>query len=312
MLNLRSVDMNLLPVFEAAYEERSLSRAATRLAMTQPAVSHALSRLRVAFRDELFVRHSRGMTPTATADAVYGRLGEALALVRAAVAESRGFDPKASERRFTIAIPDPMGPMLALRMLALVESEAPGIALAFSTRSRPIDLERGLREGTIDLAVDWLPATAEGLTEQTLFTDDFVAIARKGHPAIRQATSRKSLTKWKFVALRPRADLSNHPLEAVREWVRVEPTVALLVSEYLEVLVVVRNSDLIGVAPRSLVNAASAILDIRVIPRVPRGATFPLRMIWRSSRSPDPAHQFLRNQMRIAAKEVIQGSPAKR
>ena len=72
--NLRGIDLNLLPVFEAAYEERSLSRAAPRLAMTQPAMSHALSRLRSVFRDELFIRHSRGMTPTAAADAIYPRV----------------------------------------------------------------------------------------------------------------------------------------------------------------------------------------------------------------------------------------------
>ena len=78
MLNLRSVDLNLLPVFEAAYEERSLSRAATRLAMTQSAVSHALNRLRAVFEDELFVRQARGVTPTPVADRIYARLRDAL------------------------------------------------------------------------------------------------------------------------------------------------------------------------------------------------------------------------------------------
>ena len=78
MLNLRSVDLNLLPVFEAAYEERSLSRAAERLAMTQSAVSHALTRLRALFKDELFVRQARGVLPTPAADRVYGKVHVAL------------------------------------------------------------------------------------------------------------------------------------------------------------------------------------------------------------------------------------------
>ena len=82
MLNLRSVDLNLLPVFEAAYEERSLSRAAERLAMTQPAVSHAMNRLRSLFKDELFVRQSRGVLPTPVADLVYANLRDALVSVR--------------------------------------------------------------------------------------------------------------------------------------------------------------------------------------------------------------------------------------
>ena len=82
MLNLRSVDLNLLPVFEAAYEERSLSRAARRLAMTQSAVSHALTRLRAVFRDELFVREARGVLPTPVADLIYAKLRSALGSVR--------------------------------------------------------------------------------------------------------------------------------------------------------------------------------------------------------------------------------------
>ena len=81
-LNLRGVDLNLLPVFEAVFEERSLSRAAVRLAMTQSAVSHALSRLRTVFRDELFVREARGVLPTSVAESVYARVRGALGSVR--------------------------------------------------------------------------------------------------------------------------------------------------------------------------------------------------------------------------------------
>lgn len=307
MLNLRSVDLNLLPVFEAAYEEKSLSRAATRLAMTQPAVSHALARLRAAFRDELFIRHSRGMTPTPAADAIYGRLGDALGQVRAAVTESRGFDPATSERRFAVAIPHPLGPMLALRLLQRLEARAPAVELSFNTRSRPIDLERGLRDGKYDLLVDWLPAAGDALDEETLFEDEVVAVARRGHPAIRQAKSRKALLDWKFVMLRPRVDLGDHPLEGVREWVRLRPTVALEVSEFLEVLAVVNQSDLVGLVPRSLASAARRIIDIQAIPGVPAGTTFPVRMIWRARRGSDPAHAFLREQARLAAREATKG-----
>ncbi len=123
MLNMRSVDLNLLPVFEAAYEERSLSRAALRLAITQSAVSHALARLRVLFKDQLFVRHARGVTPTPTADAVYEKTRPALGLVREAVTQTRGFDPASSERQFFVAIPHPLGPMIAVRLLEQLRDE---------------------------------------------------------------------------------------------------------------------------------------------------------------------------------------------
>jgi len=187
MFNLRSVDLNLLPVFEAAYEERSLSRAAGRLAMTQSAVSHALTRLRALFRDELFVRQSRGVVPTPAADRVYEKLHRGLMLVREAVTDRRGFDPKTSERHFFIAIPHPLGPMMALRLHDRLGEIAPRVLVDASTRSRPIDLERSLREGRIDAAIDWLPIDGAQFKQSILFQDTLVAIAQRGHPALRRA-----------------------------------------------------------------------------------------------------------------------------
>src|SRR4030095_11607620 len=156
MFNIRSVDLNLLPVFEAVYEERSLSRAAARLAMTQSAVSHAVTRLRAVFRDELFVRHSRGVVPTAMADAINAKLRDALASVRDAVAETRGFQARSSTRKFFLTITHPLGPMILLRLHERLSMSAPKISVAASTRSRPIDLDRLLRDGRVDAAIDWL------------------------------------------------------------------------------------------------------------------------------------------------------------
>ena len=306
MLNLRGVDLNLLPVFEAAYEEGSLSRAAERLAMTQPAVSHALARLRVAFRDELFIRHARGVRPTPVADAIHARLGTALALVREAVSEGRGFDAKTAERRFTIAIPHPLGPMVAVRLMERLDALAPKFSLSFSTRSRPVELEHGLLTGRFDLSVDWLAMRGDGLVHELLLEDSFVAVARRGHPALRATRTRAALAKhYRFVGLRPRTDPEDHPVEAVRDWARLRPTVALEVSEFLEVLAVARQSDLIGLVPRSLATAARPIFDVQIVPTSGPIAAFDVRMTWREARIPDKAHEFLRGQVRAVVKEVI-------
>ena len=138
MLNLRGVDLNLLPVFEAAYEERNLSRAARRLAMTQSAVSHSITRLRLLFRDELFVRKTKGVEPTRVADLIYGRLRGALGSVRDALSETRVFDPATSELSFFMGIAHPLGPMIAVRLLERLGLAAPNSAIGFSTRSRPL------------------------------------------------------------------------------------------------------------------------------------------------------------------------------
>ena len=153
MFNIRSVDLNLLPILEAVYEERSLSRAAARLAMTQSAVSHAVSRLRLVFRDELFVRHSRGVVPTPATEALYAKLHSALSSVRESITETRGFDPGTSSRRFFLAIPHPLGPWIVQRLQDRLAVVAPNVTVAGSTRSRPIDLDRALREGHTDAAI---------------------------------------------------------------------------------------------------------------------------------------------------------------
>ena len=117
MFNLRSLDLNLLTVFEAIYELGTVSGAADRLALSQSAASHGLARLRDACKDDLFVRAPRGLSPTPVAQEMYPAIKQALDALRATLAEASGFDPGTSQRRFRISIPHPMGPFYALDLL---------------------------------------------------------------------------------------------------------------------------------------------------------------------------------------------------
>jgi DNA-binding transcriptional LysR family regulator len=114
MFNLRSLDLNLLTVFEAIYEIGTVSGAADHLALSQSAASHALSRLREACRDDLFVRTRQGLSPTPVANEMYSAIKQALDALRASLAEASGFDPARSQRRFRISIPHPMSPFYAI------------------------------------------------------------------------------------------------------------------------------------------------------------------------------------------------------
>jgi DNA-binding transcriptional LysR family regulator len=306
MLNMRSVDLNLLPVFEAAYEERSLSRAALRLAVTQSAVSHALARLRVLFKDQLFVRHARGVTPTPTADSIYERARPALGLVREAVTQSRGFDPSTSERQFFVAIPHPLGPMIAVRLLESLRETAPRVRVAFNTSSRPADLERSLREGRVDAAIDWVPAAGEHFREEVVFRDNTVIVARKGHAILRGPVDRKALRKHAFVRLRPRSESSRLP-ESATELRSLELRFELEVSEALEVFMVVASSDLLGIVPGSMAGMAHSILGMEILHDAPHGGPTPVRMLWHQGRERDPGHRFLRKVLHEAARDVVRG-----
>ena len=116
MFNLRSLDLNLLTVFEAIYEVGTVGGAADRLVLSQSAASHALARLRDACKDDLFVRANQGLSPTAVAREMYPAIKQALDALRATLAEASGFDPGTSQRRFRISIPHPMGPFYSLAL----------------------------------------------------------------------------------------------------------------------------------------------------------------------------------------------------
>jgi DNA-binding transcriptional LysR family regulator len=304
MVNLRAVDLNLMPVFEAVYEQRSLSRAAARLAMTQPAVSHAMTRLRGTFRDELFIRRSRGVTPTPVADMIYARLRGALGAVREAVTERTAFDPGTAERRFAVSIAHPLGPMIAVRLQERLARIAPRIVVEFSTRSRPIELDRGLREGRVDAAVDWILPTAGRFHQATLFEDAVVAAARHGHPLLRRVRSVRELKKAPFVILRPRLEGEN-PVPGIQEWMRLKLDWALEVSELLEVFMVAGQSDLFGLIPRSMSKVARENFGLRELAVGPHTVPVPVKLVWHESREADQGHAFLRRQIGLASGDIV-------
>ena len=304
MFNIRSVDLNLLPVFAAVYEEQSLSRAAKRLAMTQSAVSHAVTRLRGVFHDELFVRHSRGVVPTSGADIVYGKVRGALGAVRDAVTELRGFDPKTSTRNFSLTIPHPLGPMIVLSLSERLRKTAPGIGVSASTRSRPIDLHRALREGRMDAAIDWVSPRGDEFNTSVLFDDSLMVVARKGHPALRHRPSMKLLREGRFVNLRPRAEAAVQFAE-FREWQRLNLNIVLEVSEILEVFMVTSRSELFGLIPRSMEKIARNTLGLRPLGIPVAMSKVPILLVWHASRETDPAHTFLRKEIATTAVKMV-------
>jgi DNA-binding transcriptional LysR family regulator len=297
-LNLRAVDLNLLPVFVAAFEERSLSRAALRLAMTQSATSHALGRLRVLFRDDLFIRHSRGMTPTPIAEQIFPKVQAALASVRAVIQDSAAFNPATAVREFAVAIPHPLGPSIALQLKAAIASTAPGFSLHFKTGSRPADMTRDLHDGSVDLALDWLPAKDAQVHSEQVFEDHLVAVARADHPLQGKRLSPRDLHTTRFVTLQARAT-GDQRLEAVLAWMNFPLRIELEVSEFLEVLVVVHESDLVGLIAGSMLDLAERTFGVKQLQTSNLSNTpTPVYELWHSRRESDPAHQLLRAALR--------------
>ena len=305
MFNLRSLDLNLLTVFEAIYEIGTVSGAADRLALSQSATSHALSRLRDACKDELFVRANQGLSPTSVAQEMYPAIKQALDALRATLAEASGFDPGTSQRHFRISIPHPMGPFYALGLGEAVAAIAPSVVLTFETVSRPVNLEEHLRDGIVDLAIDWLPVELDPFVNRKLFDDRVIFLARKDHPTAHAGITIEELRKEKFVGGHRRRDIDLLP-PAVRDFRKLDLPEVIRVSELLEIPAIVASTDLLGMFVSSMGALLEKRLGLRVLAIPVELPPLPIYMIWHETRRQDLAHRWLRETV---ATEVSRFAP---
>src|SRR5437764_1844585 len=182
-MNWGAFDLNLLIVFDAVMQERSVTRAGGRIGLSQPAVSHALGRLRHMLKDELFIRTPDGMAPTPRAEQLAEPLRRALDDMQLAL-EPETFVPTEVSRQFVIAVNNYAAVVLASPLLTAVMAAAPGIHLDLrptGLRDVPALLDRG----ELDLAIGTLDALGERFSAVTLLEDSFVVVMRRDHPAAR-------------------------------------------------------------------------------------------------------------------------------
>jgi DNA-binding transcriptional LysR family regulator len=305
MFNLRSLDLNLLTVFEAIYELGTVSTAADRLALSQSATSHALSRLRDACRDELFVRAPRGLSPTPAAQEMYPAIKQALDALRTTLAEASGFDPSTSQRRFRINIPHPMGPFYLLALRAAVAAAAPNVVLTFDTVSRPVNLEESLRDGVVDVAIDWLPAQLDPFVNSKIFDDRLVLLARRDHPLVGVDLTMEELLKAEVVNIHHRREIEQAPV-ALREAFGLGMRETVFVSELLEIPVLVASTDLVGIFLASMGPLMEQRLGLQVLPLPLETPSLPIYIIWHEARRHDAAHRWLRQ---VLAQELSRFAP---
>jgi DNA-binding transcriptional LysR family regulator len=181
MADLATLDLNLLRVFDAVARERHVTRAAQRLNLSQPAVSNALSRLRAALNDELFLRRPGGVEPTELALALAGPVAEVLDRLRETLAVHAPFDPATADRVFTVALSEYAEAVLAPRLLERMTAEAPGCLLAIRHADRT-NWAALLDRGEAELAVGVLPEPPEIYTRVRLLPEGFLTLMRPGHP----------------------------------------------------------------------------------------------------------------------------------
>jgi DNA-binding transcriptional LysR family regulator len=182
---LRRLDLTLLMVLDEALRQRKLAGVATRLGLSQPAVSHALARLRDIFDDPLFLRRPGGVTPTPRCLELAPRVASMLALAREALSPPPPFDPAASTRIFRLTGLDYEASFFAPALLRRFAEIAPGLRLAFRPHAREAAL-RALAEDEVDLALGYFPRRPPEILTQPLYEESYLVAAGADHPRLKR------------------------------------------------------------------------------------------------------------------------------
>jgi len=309
-MNFRTLDLNLLRVFDAVMAERNLTRAAERLALTQSAVSNALKRLRGAVGDELLTRTPHGVVPTQRAEALWPEVREALARLHAAFEADR-FDPQSDGVNFRLAMSDGTAALLVPPLVEHIERTRARVNL----RVLPLverEPRQVLERGDADVAIGYFPAAvmqllaagpAEPLRHERLYDSEYVCVMRRGHPLADAPLTVEAFcdAHHLLMSLSGRAQgLVEQALAPLKRSRRVVATV----NQYHTAGRVVAHSNLITVLPASLIDATGfrGQLVERPLP-IAIGALH-VEMLWHLRHDASPAHRWLRERLVAAARSL--------
>ncbi|WP_256078596.1 LysR family transcriptional regulator [Massilia sp. YIM B04103] len=301
-MSFLTLDLNLLRVFDAVMTEQNLTRAAGHLAMTQPAVSNAIKRLRESLGDDLLIRTAYGVKPTPRAEALWPAVRGALASLEAAVAPGT-FDVSRAHATFRMAMADATAAFWLPSLMRSIEREAPGVnvrMVPLTTREpRPM-----LLRGDIDLAVGFFPGVAAQLMSEPsspirherLYSGTYVCVMRRDHPLAKGELTLDSYcaTNHLLVSFSGRA----HGLvdEALAQIGR-ERRILLTVNQFFTAGRVVANSDLVTVLPKHLI-ASTGMTDALISKELPfQLPAVHLDMLWHERDARSPVHKWLRSHL---------------
>jgi DNA-binding transcriptional LysR family regulator len=288
------IDLNLLVIFDAVFQSRNLTAAGRELGLSQPAMSHALGRLRSTFNDPLFVRLPRGLQPTPLADEIAPSLIHGLSEIRGSL-ERKTFDPAHSRRVFRVAQGDIAEAVHLPRLLREVEKTASGIRLHSLEIAGP-RLTDALGDGEVDLATGVGYALGAGCREARLFESEYACVVRADHPAIGSRLTLKQFKDGRHILVSPKGAVHHGSvIEKALSRRGVAARIAVEISHFNGVAALVTSSDLIATVPMGLARTMKQLANIKVLPAPIPLPKFVVSLYWHERFHRDPANIWLRN-----------------
>ncbi len=286
-MNIENLDLNLLQTFHAVHTAGSVSRAAERLGLAQPTVSHGLRRLRLLYDDPLFVRAHGRMAPTAKADRLAEAVRHALHILDVAIREGERYDPPASERTFRLHMSDIGETIFLPPLMRALALQAPRVRLEVS-QLEDNDILPALENGRVDLALGYIPALAD-VEKQVLLHERYVVLMRASHPLAARAPTRAALRELEYTLVR------SHPATArALKDLGLADNVRLSTPHFMVLPRILAETDLAVLMPARLSDAFAQLGDYTVWrPRVGLPA-FDVSVHWCWRFEGDPGNRWLR------------------
>jgi DNA-binding transcriptional LysR family regulator len=288
---MRRLDTELLLIFDEVYKTRNVTRAAANLGLPQSTVSLGLSRLREQFNDRLFSRTGQGMEPTPRAANAIGDIRRALQSLQSALADEPVFDPAASKRAFTVCMTDISEIVLLPRLLNYLRANGPGIKLDVAKISPDSPAE--LANGTVDLAVGFMPHLEAGFYQQKLFDQHFVCLVSTRHPRVGKSLTVAMLRDEGHVLVRT-SGTGHAIVDKVLAQENVERNVALRLPSFLGVARIVAQTELLAIVPYRYGAAMVDSEDIRLLPVPVELPSFEVKQHWHERYHADASNRWLR------------------
>ncbi|MCR0984577.1 LysR family transcriptional regulator [Roseomonas populi] len=312
MKDLSQLDLNLLRVFDAVARERHVTRAASRLNLSQPAVSNALNRLRGALGDELFLRAPQGVEPTSLALALMQPVAEVLDRLQETLAATAPFDPATSDRVFTLAFSEYAEAILAPPLFARLAKEAPGILVAVRHADRTN--AGALLEGDeAQLAIAMLAEPTALYTRLRLLPEAFMILVRPGHPLLDGPLSLERYTAFPHLLHSPNGSRDGAMDRILRE-LGHSRRLGAVVAHLSAVPSILLGTDMVMTLSSRLARQLSAAHGLALLP-LPEAAAAAtqhtrLSMIFHRRFEADQGHAWLRRLLLALAREVVEDCPA--
>jgi DNA-binding transcriptional LysR family regulator len=286
-MHIRDFDLNLLHVFQAVHATRNVSRAAVALKLSQPAVSHALTRLRLSLHDPLFVRAPGGVAATAKAEQFARQVDAALKVLDVAIHEAESFDPARSQRRFAVHMSDIGADEFLPQIMSAVDGSAPGVRVE-AMQLDPPDIQPALDEGRIDLAFGYLPQLS-GTEHAPLLEERYVVLLRRGHPLAHRLRSRDALQQLDFILVKSHLE----PAKAL-QMLGLESRIRLTLPQFTVAPSILATTDLAVVMPLRPATRFAERHALQVVEPDLGLPNFTVAMHWSWRFHNDPGHRWLR------------------